>query len=259
MATYSLTDSADVEVALNHPNLAPPPAPATVGAGSMAELRGSMARFSHGVEHAERRRQVETVIDSIELSTLGTIAEARAEHHAAAAREDGGPSTSWELASLTAVESLAVAMNFGSSDEDLRAIAGAVEVVVRAIGRGEATGVAGDLACDELAALFTAKEIDPVGGISVLYQVFDAIVALCKSVKEAERTGQVRGSALAGTVRVAVADGEISGLSVDAEDQVNVAFKSADQEFGAGPHQCPGSDLAWILVDALLGSNLKLS
>lgn len=221
----------------------------------MAHLREAMARFSHGEDHTRRRQDVELAISRIDSAVLAAAAIGHAERHALAAPNSG--ITSWEMASRIGVEALVTAMALDVPESQLWAVVDKVELVVRAIGRGEETGPAGDRACEELLAMFDEQPIDAVAGVSVLYQVFDAIVALAKSVFAAEQTGAGRASALAGTVRVAVVDAEIAGRPIAAGDQLNLAFTTAAEEFGAGPHRCPGADLAWVLVDALRGSSLK--
>lgn len=60
-----LSDPSDVTDALLSSSLVPPPPPPAIGGGSTARLRGAMARFGSGSDHAHRRRSVEAAVHLI--------------------------------------------------------------------------------------------------------------------------------------------------------------------------------------------------
>jgi len=80
--------------------------------------------------------------------------------------------------------------------------------------------------------------------VSVLYQCLDAVAALITTTLHARARGAARVAAVQRTMRVAVEPFDVGGLPVAAGDVLELAIGEAGLEFGAGPHACPGRQLA---------------
>jgi cytochrome P450 len=236
----TLTGRADVQAGLEEPALVPPPAPAGIGRGAVARLRAAMARFSGPEDHAGRRAAVMSVIEGFDLDQL---------RQAAAARTAGWSDD--EAGRHVPVAVLASAL--GVEDGDLDAVVDDVGRVAEVIGRGEDVTAAADDAAERLLARFADH---PDGGavavVSVLYQSYDATAALLAETQRSRATGEPRRSAITRTVRTAVGDTEVAGVAIPEGTTVVLGLASADLEFGAGPHACPGQEVAQALVDGIL-------
>lgn len=169
-----------------------------------------------------------------------------------------------EAAERVPVRALAQALGceLGVLDE----VAVQVEAVAAVIGRGVPATAEADLAAAGLLDRFVDHPDGPVAAVSLLYQVRDATAALIRTIHahanahaHAVEGGVVGGgldlgrpSAIPGTVRVATGAVEVAGHAVEEGDVVRLAFTVADQEFGAGPHACPGADAARAITAAVL-------
>ncbi|MEM9131678.1 MAG: hypothetical protein AAGE88_05015 [Actinomycetota bacterium] len=303
---HTLVEPEDVAAALASPRLTPPPAPAPIGAGAVAELRAAMARFRSGATHAAPRAAVERAVARLDLDVLSvasgdltrrlrssasgappdTGSDTGAGEHAVDAdageravgderavvgpTADLGPRAD-AIADRVPVRALAIAL--GCPRSELDEVASQVEAVVAVIGRGEPTTPAADDAADRLLRRFARHPDGPVAAVSLLYQVRDATAALIRTTAahadatrsdhraaaaigtaaaQAEEAVARRPSALVGTVRAATVATEIGGCVIEPGDTVRLRFATADQEFGSGPHVCPGAEAARVITAAVL-------
>ncbi|MEM7322177.1 MAG: hypothetical protein AAF531_03745 [Actinomycetota bacterium] len=241
--SIELSSPADVLDALEHPDLVPPPPAAALGTGAVALLRSRMARFSSGSSHTCRRRSVESAIDRIDLARLAghAVEETRAALAEGVVDPDG-------LAGR--VPTRALARSLAVDHRHLAATAAAVDSIAAAIGRGMPVDGETDGRCRWLLDLLDDHPDGGVAALSLLYQNRDATAALLRSVLAAEPGGRSE-PAIAGTVRVATGPVSIGSVHLDAGDPVRLRFTTPDQEFGAGPHRCPGAAMASCIVQAI--------
>jgi cytochrome P450 len=238
----------DVDAALRSAALVPPAASAALLAGPTADLRAAMARFSSGPEHQERRRQVMAAIDGVDPAQLRQDAYRRA-----VARLGGDPVDALAGIGLAVpTEALATALGVGGAE--LPAVVADVAAVVRVIGRGQRSGPRSDRATAQLARRLASHPAGPVAAVSLLYQNHDATAALAAATILARHTGRRRRGALAGTVRVAVTGTVIGETPVEAGQQVILDLEASGHEHGAGPHRCPGADLAQSIVEGIVSA-----
>ncbi len=204
-----------------------------------------MARFSNGDNHTTRRRAVESAISRIDLDQLARLA---AKEVAVMADVGCGSVTIEELAAT--VPTRTVARSLGVDGAELPAVVAAVEAVADAIGRGRPVDDTTEERCVRLLDRFADHPDGAVAAVSVLYQNRDATAALLVASAD-HPDGTV--AAVPGTVRQAVGDVSIGSLQLADGDLVRLEFTAA-QQFGAGPHRCPGEAMARCLVNAILSA-----
>jgi cytochrome P450 len=245
---HVLRSESIVDQALHRADLVPPEAGPALGDGNVARLRSQMARFSSGNDHATSRAAVESAISRIDRDRLARLA---AEETLTAMAE--GRVGIDELAAT--VPTRAVARSLGAERSDLSTIWTAVEAVAGAIGRGHEVDEVTDQRCAWLLNRFVDHPDGAVAAVSVLYQNRDATEALLlASVDHATAAGNdPRKPAVSGTVRQATTDLTIGSVRLAAGELVRLEFTMA-QEFGAGPHHCPGELLARCIVEAILNA-----
>ena len=122
---------------------------------------------------------------------------------------------------------------------------------MRVIGRGEPPSAAADAAVDRLTADLGHHQ-QVVAALSILYQNFDATAALIGTGLLARANGTQRVAAVPRTRRIAVGNTAVGGRIVDAGTAVTLEIGAAGLEFGAGPHECPGRDLAIHLAESII-------
>lgn len=260
-AEHLFQTSEEVEAALASRELQPPPPPSTLGSGATATLRSAMARFDAGPSHQERRDRVVERIERLDAATVAAIARRNTEAVFQAA-ETNELDARRDIAFVVPTLSVAEALNL-SIDESLpNDVRDDVREVVHAIGRGEQATDRTDEATTRLLEHLQVQAGDPVAAASMLYQNYDATAALITSHLVAHHQATERRSALAKTVRVATADTEVGGRSLLAGDMVTLDLESSGFEFGSGPHQCPGRELAesiaTAVVETIIGSGYEV-
>lgn len=237
---HFIRDPGHAAEALQSDALVPPPPPASLSTGSVARLRNAMARFSSGDEHGSRRSAVERAIARIDLQTLRNCASAQTQAHL------GRGMDAAQLRSVVPTESLA--LQLGIDESELGRTVGDTELVVRAIGRGEAVDDVHNAACDRLLDRVASHPDGSVAALSLLYQGFDATAALLQAVADAEESGTSRRPALEATVRVASSAVKIGEVVLAPGEVLRVSLQTESLEFGEGTHRCPGSEVAWAIV-----------
>ena len=191
-----------------------------------------MARFSEPAEHPPRRAAVVAAVGALDPSRL----------RVAAAELTAAPLTGADvdvlggIAGIVPTEAVCRVLSLQPP-----AAVDDVEAVVRVIGRGEPATADADAAAQRLLALAD------VATVSLLYQNFDATAALI-----ATTLGNPPAPAVPRTRRVAVADTAVGGRAVAAGTAVVVEIGAAGLPFGAGPHECPGRELAEAIVAGVL-------
>ncbi len=246
MSVVHITAPDEVGVALRSDALVPPPAPATLGHGPTAQLRRDMARFSHGDDHGPRRDQVVAAVDRLDSAEMETAARVLTERFLGGAATDAGRG----LGFVVPTHCMAAAL--GVPDAEWEIVRTDVAVVVAAIGRQEAASDAIDQATERLMLRFAHHPDGPVAAISLLYQNHDATAALLAAVSEAAERGDDRGSALVKTVRVATESTRIGGTAIDVGSTAVLSLEALANEFGAGPHECPGRSVAEAIVAGIV-------
>lgn len=241
--SVTVTDRATIEVALAHPSLVPH-GTADPSSGATIELRGRMARFSAHDRHPPRRALVEAAIRQLDV----TGAERLARSITCDLTRTG--STVDDI-SVTAPTATLIALLGLPLDSD-RAIRD-VEAVVRVIGRGEPADDASDAATDRLLAAAPAAS-DATAIVSLLYQNFDATAALVRNTIVAGSTGGAPEPAVRATRRVALAPTELGGRRVEPGEEVVLEIGTVGLPFGAGPHACPGRELAEAIVRGIVAA-----
>lgn len=245
MDRTTLSDD-DAHVALNTPSMAPPARGPQFTKGATADLRDAMARFSNAADHPPRRLAVVAAVDAIDLlNVTNTAAEVMSERLGV----EGGSANvdviaaGWEVPSYT----LATVLGFAERREQIRADA---EIIARVIGRNEPSNPAADAATGRLLALFD-DHADPVAAVSLLYQNHDASAGLVPrrvmaafALSESDSAGQ--------TVRVAEEQITIGTHTIESGEAVQIEL--AGIPYGAGPHRCPGEDLANAIVDGIVAA-----
>ena len=254
-----LVESNVVLAALHSPDLAPPPPPASVGTASCAHLRASMARFSHGALHAERRQIVDTLIAGIDPAVVGSAAQALVEELGRSVDTlDVVGDVAYRVPTLALLNGLGLAPT-GLVGRETDALLGCLVKVVKVIGRGVAATAESDAACEQLLSMLQRASAgqpptDPVVLASVLYQNHDATAALVIEMLMANLDGQPRQAAVRRTVRVATFPVVLqpSGTLLKPGEAVGLDLAGANLEFGAGPHQCPGSSRALTIASTIV-------
>lgn len=241
-----LTDPEEIVAALEAPALVPPSSPDS-SRGSTTRLRGSMARFSRPDDHAARRGAVVDAIARIDLARVRAAALAFT-----SSRLTGEPLDA--LAAIgRVVPTEALASCLGLSGAPARLVAD-VDALAAVIGRGEAATADSDAAVDRLLLLCRDHPAGAVAVVSLLYQNCDATAALVAATLASVATGRPAAPAVPRTRRVAVEGVVVAGHHIVAGSEVVVEIGSAGLPFGAGPHQCPGRELAEQLVAGIVAA-----
>jgi hypothetical protein len=284
---------ADVAAALDHGDASACPP----GAGG---LRAAMARFSHGADHRRRRAVGEERLAAVDPAALrarardlaaAVLAAAdRIDHVAVAARPtppalmaqapariDLMAAAAHRIDLMAAVARpvplAALAEALGASDGP--AAAGAARRLALALAPplGAAAGDPEPPAA-ELARLLglPADPLDEVvaNTVALCFQAVDATAGLiglavlsgCDDPDAAVAAALAAGGPALRTYRWATRDLDLPTGTVPAGAEIVVALPAGDAPFGAGPHRCPGADLAVALacgvVEAVLASGLRL-
>lgn len=245
-STYSISSREAVVEALHIPELVPPPRP---GPGATLDLRRRMARFSNSRFHEARRSEVDEAVDSVDLAVA--VAATRAE----ARRRLAGGQSGESVAMTCPVAGLAVGLGIVDPG-DRSAIDGLVVdvvAVVEVIGRGAEPSPGADDATDRLIALCGGGPAsDPLACVSLLYQTMDATAALIRAVRAAEHAGVPRIPAVQRTMRMATTKTNVEDITMNSGEIVTIEIGAVGLEFGAGPHACPGRELAEALAAAVV-------
>ncbi len=144
--------------------------------------------------------------------------------------------------------------SFGVDEAELDALVVDVGLVASVIGRGQPSGAESDAAVERLLARFASHPNGPVSAASALYQNYDATAALLSVTLLARHLKKPRRSALVRTVRIAIADTTIGDVSVPVGSSVFLNLDHADLQFGSGPHQCPGRNIAEAIVSGIVAA-----
>ncbi len=273
LAPNVITDPSEVVLALNSPNLVPPPCPTNLKTGPTATLRSAMARFSHGDQHEGRRLAIDAAISSVtgfpfkqrSLERTQSFLDALPTTTTAGGDEQPDEATLNDIAQIIPTETLADAL--GVADADLGEVRRDIGLLAATIGRGAAASEESDCAATRLQDRFASHPGGPVATVSLLYQNHDATAALLIATHESCRTDTARRSALRQTFRVVESetilqltqpeDGspdknlpEVIALPVGAT--VALSLQDLQVEFGAGPHHCPGKAMAQEIAAGII-------
>jgi cytochrome P450 len=216
-----LGDGDAVLAVLNDPAFVVPPVPSA--SAGVAWLRAAVCRFSTGQAH-ERRRAVSTaILDAIALESLraGGLA-----HPVAVLAHAMG----LEEPVVDLVRDVAQAYQPGTGDESRAdsAITGLVAVLGGAF--------------DELTA----------ARIGILVQAFQPTTALIERARHRPVHEVLRDDPpVPATKRQALVATTVGGVRIEAGEVVQLGL-SGDLAFGAGPHRCPGRELALALIEGAL-------
>jgi len=248
MATHHLTARLEVEASLEHSDLNPPPSDPSLGNGATIRLRELMARFADGPTHLLRRDAIVEVLGAIDLSSVDSLARCLTR-----SRVDDGETELERVASTVPVDVVAQLLGIGYHDPSVGrsgSLTDDVALVAGAIGAGaQARGVV-DAACDRVVAACGGWAEVGIAKASLLYQAYGATRALVMTVAECQ-AGSQRAPAVLATERVAVDQLSLCGRELESGDQVIIEIGAVGLEFGHGPHQCPGRDLAELVANAV--------
>ncbi len=238
-----LTGDSAVE-ALAHRNLVPPPRPPQFIEGATASLRDAMARFADTDNHGPRRAALVETLAAIDLAEANKIAA-----DVMAAHLDGSSvdivAASWVVPTYALAAVLGLDDKTSGGLEQIRADA---ETLARVIGRNEPSSSKSDDAAQRMLALF-ADHDDPVVPVSLLYQNHDAVSGFMRATVHTVYAAAAPTS-FGRTTRVATATVTIGDITLDQGEQVIIDLTG--MRFGAGPHRCPGEELANALVAGVL-------
>lgn len=239
MVTVAADD--DVVAALSEPELIPPPA--GVGAtGATMALRGAMARFAAPEAHPEPRRAVEALLGAIDADAVAERAAHRTARHLAGPSVDVAAS----IAPVVPVEAMLETLGV-----DIGLVAD-VDAVVAVIGRGEPPTDRSDAAAARLQLAAVTAGHDPVAAVSVLYQTMDATAALVLCRMFAAVDGGEMVPPVPRTRRIARRAAVVGDHRVEGGTEIDIEL--ATRPFGAGPHQCPGREVAERIAAAVVAS-----
>lgn len=204
-----------------------------------------MARFSNGELHGDRRRAVASAAGRVDLTALAAFSSKQTSQLLTESSAD------IETVAATAPTE-GLALSLAVHPDELVMVLTDVEAICGPIGRGAAGNAEADAAADRLLLRFADHPDGPVAAVSLLYQNRDATAALILASVAALRSGKERLPAVAGTVRQAEGTVAIGSVELQDGELVRLEFGRTDLEFGAGPHRCPGSDMAVTIVDAVV-------
>ncbi len=240
----TITDRDTIELALTHPALVPH-GTSDPSEGSTIALRRRMARFSGPDQHPRRRALVDAAVDEIDVAAAERLARTTTSDLLRTGRHtvDDVASTA-PTATLTAL--LGLPLDPGTAIRD-------VEAVVRVIGRGEPADDTSDAATDRLLAA-VPETTDATTIVSMLYQNFDATAALVRTTLAARESGHTPEPAVRATRRVAMAPVDLAEHRLDTGAELVLEIGAAGLSFGAGPHVCPGRELAEAIVRGIVAA-----
>jgi cytochrome P450 len=210
-----------------------------------------MARFAGPHEHAERRRAVTEALGQVNVDAATTAATRVTDRMLAE------PVLDAIVISRTApVVALAAALGLLDVDDlpMTRRLVADVDAVAAVVGRGRQPDSNSDAATDRLLALASGHPSGAVAVVSLLYQCLDATAAAIATTLHALATGGEQRAAVPRTIRVATRAGQVAGVAIVPGDTIVLALAAGDMEFGAGPHICPGRDLAVRITEAVVAS-----
>jgi cytochrome P450 len=236
-----------VSAALHDSRLEPPAAPATIGCGATAVLRGSMARFSTADSHGPRRQAVIEAIGSLDFAVARAVSFEHTTHVLIGARVDAVRDIAFRVPTGTMLTLLGLS-------GDMKGLIADVGAVANVIGHGFASTPESDEAADRLLATFEPHQAGAIPAVSMLYQNYDATAALLIETLLARHRHSDRAAAVTRTTRVAVAHTTIDGVPIPAGTVVVLGLAGAGLEFGAGDHACPGRQLAEAIVDGIVSA-----
>jgi cytochrome P450 len=207
-----------------------------------------MARFSSGGCHAERRTEVESVLDALDpvavRSAAFEIASCLIEVHE---QVDAVADLAFRVPTEAMLAMLGVSGDHALLVDDVR-------VVAEVIGRGASANEASDAATGRLLAACARTDRNALAVVSVLYQTRDATAALFVETILANHRHADRAPAVNQTLRVVVTETLIDGIRLSPGSMVVLDLAIAGLEFGAGPHQCPGRSVAEAIVDGIVAA-----
>jgi hypothetical protein len=154
-----------------------------------------------------------------------------------------------DLADRVPVEVLAGALGVGRHPVGLVAD---VRQLAETIGRGAPATAASDAAATRVLAHVEHHPAGPVAAASVLYQAHDAAAALLTTTIVGRHERAPRRSAVVRTLRSAATDTDVAGTPVAAGALVALDLDATGLELGAGPHRCPGREVAEAIVAGVL-------
>jgi len=238
-----ITDPALVTIGLESPKLKPPTAPDSIGSGATATLRAAMARFSWGDSHHARRADVDLILATISDAPVTETAFA---HTSAWLAERSVPHDAVELAS--AIPTAVLQELLGIDEPSLQAEVNAIAAV---IGRGEAATTASDSAATVVQQRVSEAGHDQVAATSLLYQNYDATKGQTLLELHATLTGTTHRPTFV-TAREALEPVSVGDTNYGTGDLVHLNLTTADLDFGAGPHACPGRAVAEAIVAGIV-------
>jgi cytochrome P450 len=256
----------NVLAALTSPDLAvTPPAPPGAAPLTVAWLRAGVARFSHGPEHAARRGYARAVIDRIDPADVRTTARRVAAQELAGVR---GSEVDPVAVVSHRVPVRALAERLGLANVAIDDVAAIARVYLTG-GDNPAEIAVADAAVARLATAIGAGSDDAGAAlVGVLVQSYQATATLitnaCATLSASGgQPEQVVAATLMDdpparlTRRQATVDTRIGDVHIGAGQTVTVAIGEAGVPFGAGPHACPGSELARAIAEGALEALMR--
>jgi cytochrome P450 len=190
----------------------------------LGEIYGRMARWNDGGRHAELRRVVEGILTRWNDKDVERIARD------AAARGEANEIAAYTVATLVGIREPEAALEW------IRDFAAAV-----AAGANDAAIARGAAAAQSLAGALPPRG-DADERANLLGFLFQSYAATARLI-EIRLAGRTDAPVLL-TRRYASEDVDICGTSIRKNDLVVVLLASQRFNFGAGPHACPGRDIA---------------
>ncbi|NOX30753.1 MAG: hypothetical protein GXP35_12015 [Actinobacteria bacterium] len=247
MAIHHLTERLEVEAALEHLDLNPPPSDPSLGSGATIRLRELMARFADGPTHLLRRAAIVEVLGAIDLNKVDSLAR-----HLTRSQIADGEAELEQIASTVPVGVVAGLLgvrNRGSTVGRSGSLTDDVVLVAGAIGAGVQVGHAVDAASSRVVAACGGWAVG-VAKASLLYQTHGATRALIMTIVDCQ-PGSQRAPAVLATERIAVNQLSLCGREIDSGDRAVIEIGAVGLEFGHGPHHCPGRGLAEVIANAV--------
>jgi hypothetical protein len=210
--------------------------------GSIGWLRASVARFSSGELHRRRRALILAELSRVDV---------------AAVRAAAGESTLGTTDAARSVPVTVLAQALGAPSIPVAAVAAVAAVYLTGTGGGREA----QAGLDALVTAFGGVPDERTAAlISLLVQTCQASATL---IEAAVATGAATGDDAVAQVlrdappvprtrRVAVVDTRVDGRAVATGTTVQVDLAQAP--FGAGPHECPGQEIAVAIAAAAVDS-----
>lgn len=241
-------DRAEAPAALTDPAFRMPPVPAGGPAVGIRWLRRSVARFADGAEHERRRRRVVGILAGVDVAGARRLA---AERTRAVLDEAGGRPVDLmtRVAREVPVGVLTAALGTPSVP------AAAVGVVAAAYQPGSGAEEPADLAVAELVeALGAVPDDDTVATISLLVQAYAATAGLlgnAAAIMLRAPASRPVDTVVSETLRLDPPV-RLTRRLAPGGTEVTIDLAAAGVPFGAGPHRCPGSELATAITAGVL-------